>query len=208
MNGASAEPCANTSRPPNASISTISGASQYFFRCRVYFQSSDIKPPFAIAPPVSELTLEVAAARALRAPHPRALRRRRPHERIAPEQPHQDARRCEDHKVQDAHDDGRRDLRDRGRQPIPGPLHRAEPRRRDQAGQNEERADPPEPPRDRLPSSPEHDARQHEKRDADRERKLPPRGGRQSSWNWSRHASVSFHGGCVVLSRRYGPSTR
>src|SRR5215207_7270139 len=169
MNGASAEPCAKTSRPPNASITTISGTSQYFLRCRVYFQSSDINPPFAIDPPVSELTFEIAAPRVLRTPHPRTLGWRRSHQIVPAERSHQQARWCDDHEVQDTHDDGRRDLRDRGRETVPRALHRAELRRRHDAGDDQQSANRAEHHRDRRLPAPANDAGEHQERDTDGE---------------------------------------
>lgn len=40
MKGAIAEPCANTSKAPNATINKIIGASQNFFRSRINIQRS------------------------------------------------------------------------------------------------------------------------------------------------------------------------
>src|SRR6266511_5133319 len=50
MNGASAEPCANTSSPPTSTSSTTIGRSQNFFRSLMNAHSSPIKPIFAPDP--------------------------------------------------------------------------------------------------------------------------------------------------------------
>src|SRR6266511_830598 len=112
MNGATADPCVSTIRPPNSRRTRTIGSSQNFFRSLMNAQSSRTNSPIArFLPPwkcSSELPGHVGGGSVRLGD---AVRRRVGLEalvhRISPEPPHEDAHRCHERVEDDGEDDAR-----------------------------------------------------------------------------------------------------
>src|SRR5437867_1845726 len=123
MNGATADPCVSTIKPPNSRSTTTIGSSQNFFRSRMNAQSSRTNSPIFNSPSL-ELPGHVGAGSGGLED---AIRRRDGIEasmhRISPEPPHDDAHRrrdaVEDHGEENARVDPSQRLADR----HPDPMH-------------------------------------------------------------------------------------
>src|SRR5690606_923358 len=115
MNGASTEPCAKISSPPISTITMMIGSSHHFFRTRMKAHSSRINPVLLMRLSRSELAFQVAAAMRSVAIDPVAWPRRS-HQWVAAQRAPEDPRRRQHQEVEQAHEDRRRNLRDRVRQ--------------------------------------------------------------------------------------------
>src|SRR5262245_5672272 len=104
MNGATAEPCTSTIKPPNASKTSTIGSNQNFFRSRMNAQISSTKSPKSILP--SELTHHV---RRLSRPPSDAIRGYRLIEtavhRVLPEEAHDHTHRGQNSEEHDRKND-------------------------------------------------------------------------------------------------------
>src|SRR5678815_253543 len=102
MNGASAEPCANTSTVPTTTITTITGSSHHFLRWPMNPHSSPIR---LIAPPLRlELPTQIAGATSFRPRFPIARFPIRVHERVAADRSAQRADWSQHQHIHHAHD--------------------------------------------------------------------------------------------------------
>src|SRR5439155_1814638 len=111
MNGATADPCVSTIKPPNSRRTTTIGSNQNFFRSFMNAQSSRTNSPIArsllLEKPSSELPGHMSGdsgrlGDAIR----RRARLEAPLHRISPKTPHKDPHRrhdpVEDHREDDA----------------------------------------------------------------------------------------------------------
>src|SRR3954467_15695586 len=108
MNGATTEPLASTSRPPNSAIMTRTGASQSFFRTRRKPHSSATNSISAVPPLGSVLVhhgLRRRARRLARDPVAGGLGLPAAAHRVVPLGLHQEADRDEDRRVEQEEDD-------------------------------------------------------------------------------------------------------
>src|SRR6266571_5376081 len=129
MNGAIADPCAKTSKPPTSTSSRIIGASHHFFRTLMKAQSSPISPCLFIGRclRISELVLEVARVGVTRMPQrPRMLWRAKG---VSSNESHRHTDRRKNPEVDETHEQRVGHPRDGAAQPHPGTHHRTEPRR-------------------------------------------------------------------------------
>src|SRR3954451_11056655 len=193
MNGASADPCAKTSNAPRPTRTIMTGSSQNFLRTRMKPQSSPTNPRCATKVSVLELTfhaLAIGHGRHVR--FPAGLGASARDDRRVATQPADQADGQDDKKIDDAHEDGGRHLRDRFREPHPGALDRAERGRRDERRDDEEPTDREEHGRRAVLPAPPRDPPEDEERRADGEPELAAVGRAQSSWNSRCHAWSSF----------------
>src|SRR5713101_3656395 len=101
MNGARAEPCANTSSAPTNNITTRIGSSHHFFRTRINVQSSAARL-VRFMTTLLELALHIGAVPGIRGSgDPSAPSRSRVPKRSASEKAHQQSHGCEHNEVDD-----------------------------------------------------------------------------------------------------------
>src|SRR2546428_9951637 len=128
MNGARADPCANTTSAPTRSITKRIGSSHHFLRTRMKAHSSRASVALLIDS-ILELSRHVRAAARARLPlDPIAPLPGLVHEGVLAQQALHASYRHQEDEVHDAHEDGRRHLGEQRREAHPGPLDRAEPR--------------------------------------------------------------------------------
>ena len=129
-------------------------------------------------------------------------------ERTMSEETHDQARRRQHQVVDNAHEDGCRNLGDRYGEGHPPVVYGAHPTGNHQAP-NHQRA--PQRSQDQgwdLVPSPQADGRDDPESGSDREAETPTFLGGQSSSNSSRQSPSSCHSGCRVLSSMNGQRTR
>src|SRR5687767_15759140 len=129
MNGASADPCANTSSVPTINMTRTTGASHHFLRSFMKLQSSTTR---LIASSL-ELSLQVAGTLSLGTRLPISALARCVRHGITAERPSQNTDRCQHEQVHRAHHDRCGHLGDGKRHLHPAALDRAEIRRNHQA---------------------------------------------------------------------------
>src|SRR5213593_5265378 len=113
MNGASAEPWANTSNAPTRNITTRIGSSHHFLRTRMNAHSSLARLVLLITPPrILELPLQVDSPTRVRLPRdPTSGSAPRPRQRRDADQPHHQPHRGKDKVEDDAQEHRRSDRR-------------------------------------------------------------------------------------------------
>src|SRR3954452_1979423 len=129
MNGATTEPLASTSRPPNSAIMTRTGASQNFLRARRKPHSSATNSISAVPPLGSVLVhhgLRRRARRLARDPVAGGLGLPAAAHRVVPLRTHQVADRDEDGGVEQEEDDRAHDLEQNEAEPRPGAVQGCE----------------------------------------------------------------------------------
>src|SRR6185503_8930888 len=159
MNGARAEPCANTSSPPTSTSTTRIGRSQSFFRSRMNAQSSLINPPMSLLLKLSFHLAPRFFLISLRAPDEVAAIVRAMHKWIRACNPPHRTRWSENYKVNDAHEDGRRHPRNRMREFHPHLFDWLELSRNEQPGKDHDERNCCREDRERLTAAPEADGR-------------------------------------------------
>src|SRR5436190_3900183 len=209
MNGARAEPCAKTSSAPSPTRMIRTGSNQNFLRTRIKPHSSPTNPRWATIGSGLELTfhaLGIGHGRYVRVPAGRGAPSREDG-RVAGQAADQ-ANRQDDQKIDDAHEDRGRHLRDGGSKPHPRPLDRPKCRWRNERAQHEEATEREQRHSRALLAAPQRDGAEGEEGRADREPELAAVGRAQSSWNSRCHDSSSFHSPWLAFSSKKGPSTR
>src|SRR5688500_508413 len=116
MNGASTDPWANTSSVPTNSMTTTTGSSHHSLRTRINAHSCPAKLNL-LTVTILELMLHVGATLRPGFPPDPEARPGRALERVAAEEAHHESDRRQHDEVHDAHEDGRRDLRQPRGQP-------------------------------------------------------------------------------------------
>src|SRR5213080_2186156 len=212
MNGASADPWANTSRAPTAAMTRMMGRSHHFLRARMKAQNSSTRLVRLIALSFFLISLELPlhvtpTARADRSRHPAARPAPVASQRVSAEGPEQQADRGDRGVVHDPKKDRGRDLGNGSSEARPGSGNRSETRGNDHAGGEQQGAER-ERHRGGGATAPCQRAPQHEERRADGQPEAASLGGAQSSWNSRLQSPLSCHSGWLALSSRNGPSTR
>ena len=171
--------------------------SHHFFRTRMKLHNSCAMPRLIGLGARSELMVHVALPLADGAALPvRYLPVSNPRHRPVADQAGDEAGRREHQVEHDAHEHWCRDLRDHGREPHPGTVDGAEPRRHQEPGDQQAHAQPRGDPGRRHVSRAATEPGRAGERSADQEPEFPALRRRSVELEFRLQFPLSFHSGC------------